>query len=108
LLASNDLNKITLEGWPFDAMDGTSPGDTTRRVFLFCVGNGLRRSHADKRRCVENALKEFGGLSSRAIAGLCGVSNDFVSRNRLEQVSFNDTSPQVTGSDGKSYPATRN
>jgi len=86
--------------------------------------HGHRRTNADKLRCVEIALAEFGGLSSRAIAVMCGVSNDFVSRNRTDQVSFKDTSKQsgesgesdestptsratVKGSDGKSYPATR-
>ena len=35
--------------------------------------HGQRRSNLDKRRCVEIAVKEFAGLSSRAIAELCGV-----------------------------------
>jgi len=68
--------------------------------------HGQRRSNADKRRCVEIALREFPQMSSRALAKMCGVSPDFVARVRpSEQVSSNDTS--VTGQDGKSYPARR-
>ena len=66
----------------------------------------MRRSNADKRRCVEIALNEFGVLSSRAIAELCGVGADMVITHR-PHLSESDTSPKVTGSDGKSYPATR-
>ena len=70
--------------------------------------HALKRSNADKRRCVEIALREFGGMSDRAISDLCGVHHDFVSRMRKEQVSLNDTStPAPThrqGKDGKSYP----
>lgn len=67
--------------------------------------HGLKRTNADKRRCVEIADREFTNLSSRQIAQLCGVSVDFVARFR--QVSSDDTSPTVTGADGKQYPARR-
>ena len=67
--------------------------------------HGQRRSNADKRRCVEIAVKEFGGLSSRAIAELCGVSNHFVDSIRPVEVGTVPTSR--TGADGKQYPATR-
>ena len=64
--------------------------------------HALKRSNADKRRCVEIALREFGGMSDRAISEMCGVSNDFVSRHR-PQLSLNDSStPKTrTGLDGK-------
>ncbi len=68
--------------------------------------NGLRRDNRDKRRCVEIALEEFSSLSDRAIAELCGVSNQFVS-NLRPQLSTVDTSDQPatrTGADGKQYP----
>jgi len=68
--------------------------------------NGLQRTNADKRKCVEIALKEFGDMSDRGIAELCGVSNEFVGKVR-PQVSFVDTSAKPThrtGKDGKSYP----
>jgi hypothetical protein len=74
--------------------------------------HGHRRTNADKRRCVEIALAEFGGLSSRAIAQMCGVGQELVLRNR-PQVNESFTSPTPTppatvkGSDGKSYPAKR-
>ncbi len=74
------------------------------------VANGLRRTNADKRRCVEVALNEFGDMSSRAIAELCGVSNHMVDRERPQQVGQNPTStekPTVIGKDGKTYPATQ-
>lgn len=67
--------------------------------------HGQRRSNADKRRCVEIAVKEFGGLSSRAIAELCGVSADMVIANR-PQLSESDSS-KLMGKDGKHRPATR-
>jgi hypothetical protein len=63
------------------------------------VGHGLRRTNADKHRCVEIALQEFGKLSDRAIAQMCGVSSNFVGgvrylieRGPCPQVSSDDTS----------------
>ncbi len=53
------------------------------------------------------ALKEFGDLSSRTIADMCGVGNKFVSEVRkvcLEHTS-NEQQTTVNGSDGKVYPA---
>jgi len=67
--------------------------------------HGQRRTNADKRRCVEIAVKEFPKLSSRSIAEMCGVSNDFVSRFR--QVSSNDTPATRTDTLGRQQPATR-
>ena len=65
--------------------------------------HGHRRSNADKRRCVELALKEFGKLSSRAIADMCGVGDTMVESIR-PQVQEKGTSTR-TGKDGKTYPA---
>ena len=67
--------------------------------------HGQRRTNADKRRCVEIAVKEFGGLSSRAIAELCAVGHQLVDQVRgpLDE-SSNATR---TTSDGRQYPATR-
>ena len=64
--------------------------------------HGLRRTNADKRRCVEIALKEFAGLSDRVIAEMCGVGNALVSVMR-RQVCDPHTSSARTGRDGKSY-----
>ena len=68
--------------------------------------NGLRRTNADKRHCVELALAEFPKLSDRAIAGMCGVSAEFVRQQRPE-VPTVGTSPTHTGLDGKEYPASK-
>jgi hypothetical protein len=65
--------------------------------------HGLRRSNADKRRCVEIALREFPGMSSRALSEMSGVSHVFVEtvRGEVETVS----SPTRTGKDGVERPA---
>lgn len=83
--------------------------------------NGLRRTNADKRKCVEIALENFADWSDRRISEVCGVSNHMVERARKKQVGQNPTShgqaveaeqqdrpPQPktrVGSDGKRYPA---
>lgn len=68
--------------------------------------HGRRRTNADKRRAVEVALREFPDLSSRAIAEMCAVSPDFVSRVRA--LSSDDNAPStVTTTDGRQYPAKR-
>jgi hypothetical protein len=72
--------------------------------------HGLRRTNEDKARAVQAALRHpyCKGLSARAIADHIGVSNDMVSRYKI-QVSSDDTSKPktVTGRDGKTYPASR-
>lgn len=67
--------------------------------------HGHRRTNADKRRCVELALAEFGKLSDRAVAKMCGVNHETVGAQR-PQLAESATSPR-TGQDGKQYPATR-
>ena len=66
--------------------------------------HGARRTNADKRRCITLAIAEFGALSNRAIAKLCGVNDTTVATVR-HQVQDSRTSP-VTGSDGKQYSTT--
>lgn len=66
--------------------------------------HGQRRTNADKRKCVQVAMREFPKLSSREIAELCGVGNQMVSEMRKVCDSHTST---VTGKDGKQYPATR-
>ena len=66
--------------------------------------HGQRRTNADKRRCVELAVKEFASLSSRAIAELCGVSHPFV-LSIMQVVTV--TTSHRTGTDCKQYPAKR-
>lgn len=80
------------------------------------AAHGHRRTNADKRRCVEIALREFPKASSRRIAELCGVGHTLVDQCRPIQVASDATSPTksrdsridtVTGSDGRQYPAHR-
>ncbi len=70
------------------------------------AANGLRRSNADKRRCVEIALAEFGDLSSRQVAIMCGVSNHMVDDARPEDVGKSPTSTR-TDTMGRKQPATK-
>jgi len=67
--------------------------------------HGLRRTNADKRRCVEVALQEFGGLSSRAIAEMCGVSNHMVDEIRPKAMGENPNAQTRLTADGRQYPA---
>lgn len=66
--------------------------------------HGQPRTNADKRRCVEIALKEFSNLSSRAIAEICGVSHVFVESIRPSDV---ETVSTRTDSIGRQQPAKR-
>lgn len=79
--------------------------EALRLAFSANKDHGLKRTNADKHRCVEIACKEFPTISSRQIAEWCGVGNKFVSD--LREVCSEHTSPAVTGADGKQYPAKR-
>lgn len=68
--------------------------------------HGQRRTNADKRKCVQVALREFKDLSDRAIAKLCGVSQPFVGDMRPKERD-NVYHLKRIGADGKQYPATR-
>lgn len=67
--------------------------------------HGQRRTNADKRRCVEIALRELPNLSSRAVAKLCGVSDHTVEACRPSGAQVAHV--ERTGQDGKQYPARR-
>lgn len=80
--------------------------------------HGLRRTNADKRQCVEIALKEFGKLSDQVVADMCGVGRDFVLNLRHDaskplqtlngnQVVVKPQPEKRVGVDGKSYPAVK-
>ena len=73
--------------------------DAVRAALSANSHHGLRLSNADKRRCVRLALEEFGKLSDRQVADVCGISHPFVGkvRRQLETVS---SSPRL-GKDGK-------
>jgi hypothetical protein len=68
-------------------------------------GHGLRRTNADKRWCVEIALKEFGGMTNEVIAKMCGVSAVMVAA--VSSTSKILRPDKRTGQDGKKYPAQR-
>lgn len=84
--------------------------DALRSALSANVANGLRRTTADKRRCIEIALAEFPSLSNRALAQLCGVDDHTVAACRT-LVSTSDTcgdsaadnTRTVVGKDGKTY-----
>ena len=63
--------------------------------------NGLRRSNADKRRCVEVALEHWGKMTTKALAEMCGVSRPFVEELRPKQSATVALSETRTGRDGK-------
>lgn len=69
--------------------------------------HGHRRTNADKRRCVEVALKEFPDMSSRAIAEMCGVSHELVDRMRPRNQLAESASSKRMGLDGKERSATQ-
>lgn len=55
------------------------------RFALHCnARHGLRRSNADKRRCVTLAMEKWPDISNRALADLCGVTHTFI--NKLKAV----------------------
>ncbi|GEM_PF-2445208 len=68
---------------------------------------GHRRTNADKRRCVEIALREFANkMSSNAIAKMCGVHDGLVASVRQTQLPESGSSTRL-GLDGKERPARR-
>lgn len=81
---------------------------TVKDALKYALGanraNGLRRTNADKRRCVWLALENFGSTSDRQIAEMCGVSGMMVADVRREQDQLQEScsSPaKRTGKDGK-------
>ncbi len=76
-------------------------------ALIFALGanltNGLRRTNADKRRCVEIALQEFADWSDRRIAETCGISNTFVGKIRSEVSTVDTCPPRVEGAADESH-----
>ena len=61
--------------------------------------HGVRRSSADKRRCVEMALEAWPKLSNKTVADLCSVGDDLVAdvKKTLQAVEWNQPrQPNVT------------
>ena len=96
VLAHQNAGKATI-------LEDITPGsrqDAIKYALGANASHGLRRTNADKHRCVEIALSEFPKLSSRAIAELCAVSHQSV--ENVRQVSNFDTSTETRiGRDGK-------
>lgn len=82
--------------------------DAIRRGLTSNVTHGLKRTNADKRRCVEIALEEWPSVSSREIAKLCGVHHTTVEtlRDELAKLANAPATPRKCA-DGREYPATR-
>ena len=101
IMAANQIGLLDIEAT-------VTPGgriDALKAALAANAAHGIRRTNQDKRRAVEIALREFGKLSSRQIAELCGVSTDMVIDHR-PQLSESDSSKRM-GADGKERPATR-
>ena len=102
IMAANQIGAV-------DILAEVKPGGRIEALKCALSANslhGFRRTNADKRRCVEIALREFPKLSSRAIAEMAGVSAGLIDGIRLEQLPIVGTSKRM-GQDGKEYPATR-
>lgn len=100
VLAAQRNEAVTIEA---DIRKG-SCSDALKFALGANVTNGLRRTNADKRNCVEIALNHFGGMVDNEIARLCGVSHTFVSNVRqVATVATCPNSPRK-GKDGKYYP----
>ncbi len=84
-----------------------SRSDALRHALGANATNGIYRSNADKRNACEVALEEWPNMSNAVIAEMCKVSPDLVRRCRLEMEKLNriDSPKEVTGKDGKQYPA---
>jgi uncharacterized ParB-like nuclease family protein len=82
LHAAKRLHKASIQA---DVKTGT-----LRDAILYSLGanrdHGLRRSNADKRKCVQTLLEDFewGELSVNEMARICGVSPQLVTAVRLE------------------------
>lgn len=80
--------------------------DALRFALRSNTDHGLRRNNADKRKAATIALKEFGDLSDRALADICGVSNFLMSSIRKEIVEIPSPNKRI-GLDGKLHPPFR-
>lgn len=72
--------------------------------------HGLHRTNEDKRKAVAFAISddEWGKLSSRAIAELCGVSSTFIDSERKSVANDGQLKPETrSGKDGKKYQPTK-
>jgi hypothetical protein len=90
------------------AIDADVRKGTRQDALLYSIGanatHGLRRTNADKRRCVELALAEWPRWSDRRLAKACGVDHEMVGVVRSESTGgnrqFQEPAKRV-GADGK-------
>jgi hypothetical protein len=96
-----DIEAILHPGERLDALRFALSANTT---------HGRRRTNADKRAAVGNALREWGHYTDRAIAEMCAVSHVLVGKARRELEGGNGNGFQCstrTTVDGRQYPARR-
>jgi hypothetical protein len=87
---------------------------TQRDARMLALGanasHGLRRTNADKRKAVAEAIgdEEWGKFTDRKIADLCCVAHSFVAeiRRQVDSKSTSNGSTR-TGRDGKQHPASK-
>lgn len=79
--------------------------DALKHALTCNTRHGLRRTTADKRRCVESALREWPKNSDNQIASLCGVDHKTVAviRSGMEEKKSIETTETRQGADGKTY-----
>jgi len=83
---------------------------TLRDAILFSLSannnHGLRRSNADKRKCVETLLDDFEwqSMSTREIAGLCCVSGQLVEAVKAGREKGEKVPSTITNSKNKAQP----
>jgi hypothetical protein len=75
--------------------------DCLKFALLANEAHGLRRTNADKRACVESAVKQWTGASSRDLAELCGVSHSFVETCRKPEVATESKANESKDEDKK-------
>ncbi len=87
---------------------------TLRDAILYSLGanrdHGLRRSNADKRKCVQTLLDDFewGDLSVNEMARICGVSPQLVTAVKLEMDGGEKVSTVKTNAPKKDKPVKLN
>jgi len=96
-IAAIDIDANLHKGGRIDALRAALSANAT---------HGLKRTNADKRRCVEIALREWPKLSDVKIGELCGVNDKTVATYRPATLGSSEPEKR-TGKDGKSYPAHR-
>jgi uncharacterized ParB-like nuclease family protein len=106
LHAAKRLHKASIQA---DVRTGT-----LRDAILYSLGanrdHGLRRSNADKRKCVQTLLEDFewGELSVNEMARICGVSPQLVTAVKLEMENGTKVSTVKTNAPKKEKPVKLN